>query len=75
MARPGQDGSLSGLAASLSTGHYCRFSISINPQGTITNSDLELTALVLQEVTLLETVPKACMAALRSGSDNTPTVS
>ena len=48
---------------------------STNPQGTITNSDLELAALVLQEATLLKKVPKASMAALRSGSDNTPTVS
>ena len=48
---------------------------STNPQGKITNSDLELAALVLQEATLLEAVPKARMAAPRSGSDNTPTVS
>ena len=46
-----------------------------NPQGTITNSDLELAALVLQETTLLKAVPKACMVAPRSGSDNTLTVS
>ena len=46
-----------------------------NPQGKITNYDLELAALVLQEATLLEAVPKASMAAPRSGSDNTPTVS
>ena len=48
---------------------------STNPQGKITNSDLELAALVLQEATLLEAVPKASMEAPRSGSDNTPTVS
>ena len=48
---------------------------STNPQGTITKSDLELPALVLQEAVLLEAVPKAPMAAPRSGSDNTPTVS
>ena len=46
-----------------------------NPQGTNTNSDLELAALILQEATLLKAVPKANMAAPRSGSDNTPTVS
>ena len=46
-----------------------------NPQGTIANSDLELAALVLQEATLLEAVPKARMEEPRSGSDNTPTVS
>ena len=46
-----------------------------NPQGTITNSDLEISALVLQEGTLLKTVPKASMAAPRSGSDNTQPVS
>ena len=46
-----------------------------NPNGTITNSDLELTNLVLQETTLLEAAPKACMAAPHSGSDNTPTIS
>ena len=48
---------------------------STNPQGTITNSDLEFPTLILQEATLLEAVPKAQMVALRSGSDNTPTVS
>ena len=48
---------------------------STNPNGTITNSDLDLAALILQEATLLEAVPKACMDALRSGSNNTPTVS
>ena len=48
---------------------------STNPQGKITKSDIELAALVLQEATLLEAVPKASMTAPRSGSDNTPTVS
>ena len=48
---------------------------STNPQGKITNSDLELAALVLQEASLLKAVPKASMAAPRSGSDNTQTVS
>ena len=47
---------------------------STNPHGAITNSNLKLAALVLQEATLLEAIPKACMAAPRSGSDNTPTV-
>ena len=45
---------------------------STNTQGKITNSDLELAALVLQEATLLETVPKARMVAPHSGQDNTP---
>ena len=49
--------------------------LSTNPQGKITNSDLELAALVLQEATLLQAVPKASMTAPRSGSDNTRTVS
>ena len=35
--------------------------LSTNPHGKITNSDLELAALVLQEATLLEAVPKASM--------------
>ena len=48
---------------------------STNPQGKITNSNLELAILVLQEATLLEAVPKASMAAPRSVSDNTSTVS
>ena len=48
---------------------------STNPQGTITSSYLELAALILQEANLLEAVPKAHMAAPRSGSDNTLTVS
>ena len=46
-----------------------------NRNGMITNSDLDLTALVLQEATLLESVPKACMALPRSVSDNTSNVS
>ena len=48
---------------------------STKPQGTITNSDLEFAALVLQEATLLEAVSKARMETPHSGSDNTPTVS
>ena len=48
---------------------------STNPEGTITNLYLKLATLVLQEATLLEAVSKACMAARRSGSDNTSTVS
>ena len=36
---------------------------STNHQGKITNSDIELAALVLQEATLLEAVPKASVAA------------
>ena len=41
----------------------------------ITNSDLELAALVLHEATLLTAVPESRMAVPHSGSDNTPTVS
>ena len=48
---------------------------SMNKEGTITNSDLEIAALVLHEATLLMAVPEARLAAPRSGSDNTPTVS
>ena len=46
-----------------------------NPKDTITNSYLELATLIPQEATLLEAVPKAHMAAPRSGYGNTPTVS
>ena len=46
-----------------------------NKDVTITNSDLELAALVLHEATLLVAVPESRLAAPRSGSDNTPTVS
>ena len=46
-----------------------------NPKGTLTNSDLDLVALVLHKATLLETYPEATMAALLMGSDNTRTVS
>ena len=46
-----------------------------NSEGTLTNSDLELAALVLHEDTLLETYPEATMAAPQSGSDNTPNIS
>ena len=45
------------------------------PGGTLTNSDLELSDLVLHEATLLDVCPDANMAAPRSGLDNTPTVS
>ena len=45
-----------------------------NPHGAIANSELELATLVLHESTILEAVPKACMAVPRSGSDNKPTV-
>ena len=44
-------------------------------EGTITNSELELAALVLHEATLLSAAPEACMADPRFGSDSTPTVS
>ena len=46
-----------------------------NPVVNLTNSNLELATLVLHEATLFAEVPAACMAAPRSGSDNTPTVS
>ena len=46
-----------------------------NRKGTITNSDLELATLVLHEATLIGAVPEATLAAPRSGSDNTLTVS
>ena len=46
-----------------------------NLQVTITNSDLELYDLVLQEATILEAVPEAPMTVPLSRSDNTPTVS
>ena len=46
-----------------------------NRQGTINNSDLELAALVIHEATLLVAVMEAKIAAPRSGSDNTTTVS
>ena len=59
----------------MASGRHCRFSIVDKPNGPITNSDLELAALILQEVTLLKAVHKACMDAPRSGSDNTTTVS
>ena len=45
-----------------------------NPHRRITNSDLELAALVLYEAILLDAVSKSCMAAPRSGYDNTQTV-
>ena len=45
-----------------------------NPEGKIKNSDLDITALVLHEVTLLEAVPKAIMAVPCSGYDNNPNV-
>ena len=46
-----------------------------NPQGMITNSNLDLSALILQEANVLKAAPKARMAAPRSGSDNKTSVS
>ena len=46
-----------------------------NPWGTLTNSYLDLTTLVLREVNLLEDFPEASMESPPSGLDNTPTVS
>ena len=46
-----------------------------NREGTITNSNLELAALVLHEATLITEVPEARLATPRSGSDNAPNVS
>ena len=57
MARPGQNRSASGLATSFVPDIFDDLISSTNPQGKITNSDLELAALVLQEATLLEAVP------------------
>ena len=48
---------------------------STNREGTITNLDLELAALVLHEATLLAAVHDARLAAPRSGSDRIPTIS
>ena len=44
-------------------------------EGEITNSDMELSGLVIYEATLLAAEPDASLAAPNSGSDNTPTVS
>ena len=44
-------------------------------EGTITNSDLELAALVLHQATLLAAVPDTRLAAPCSSYDNTPDVS
>ena len=48
---------------------------STNREGEITNSDLELAALVLHEATLLTAVHEARLAAPRSRSNNTCTFS
>ena len=48
---------------------------STDPEGKITNSDLELATFVLHETTILAAVPTACMDAPRSRSENTPTIS
>ena len=45
-----------------------------NPQGRITNSDLELSALVLQEATFSFVCTSPSWRAPFTGSDNTPTV-
>ena len=46
-----------------------------NREGTITNSDLEVAALVLHKANLIAAAPDARLAAPCSGSDNTLTVS
>ena len=46
-----------------------------NPSGRITNSDLELAALVLQEATFPSISDQPAWRSPTSGSDNTPTVS
>ena len=48
---------------------------STNRERAITNSDLELAALVLHDATLLAAVPETRLAVPCSGSDITPTVS
>ena len=45
-----------------------------NPEGTLTNSDLKLSALVFHEATLLEAFPEATMTAPHSVLDNMPSV-
>ena len=46
-----------------------------NPEGTLTNSDLKIAALNLQEATLPEACSEAILATPRLGSDNATTVS
>ena len=46
-----------------------------NTGGMLTNSDLELAALVIHKDTNLELCPYVNISTPRSGSDNTPTVS
>ena len=48
---------------------------STDMEGEITNSDLELDALILHEATLLVAVPEASLVAPCSGLDNTLTIS
>ena len=45
-----------------------------NRERTITNSDLELSALIIHKATLLVAVPDVRLAAPFSRSGNTPTV-
>ena len=63
------------MALPLARGHHRQPHLFINFEGMITDSDLEFSTLVLHEATLLAAIPEVCMAAPRSGSDNTPTVS
>ena len=48
---------------------------STNRDGKITNSDMELSVLVLHEATILAAFTEARMDNPRSGSDKTPTIS
>ena len=45
-----------------------------NPEGTLKNSDLELSTFFLHEATLLDTSPEAKTVAPRLGSNNKPTI-
>ena len=49
--------------------------LAINPEGQLTNSNIEITALILHKATLPTAVTEERMAAPRSGSYNIPTVS
>ena len=63
------------MAPTLAGRHHSQPRLIHKQGGAITNSNLELAALILHEATLIAEVPDASLAAPRSGSDNTPTAS
>ena len=73
VARPIQVWLQLGMATPLAAGHHSDLVFLKNLEGTITKSDLKLSALILHKATLLAEVPAVRTDVPRSRSDNMPT--